>query len=118
MWTRREELAAQISDRHENADYLSGVELPASLGATADLERAGTAATIVVMAVPSHAFRQIFRQVADSLPSGAREVSLTKGIEQDALKRMSEVIREEADLPPSRIAVLSGPNLAKEVAMH
>ena len=118
LWARREELAAEISGRHQNPDYLPAVELPAALAATPDLETAVRSASIVVMAVPSHAFRQIFRQVADVLPAEVPIVSLTKGIEQDSLKRMTEVMREEADLPPSRVAVLSGPNLAKEVAMH
>ncbi|HEX8099945.1 MAG TPA: NAD(P)H-dependent glycerol-3-phosphate dehydrogenase [Actinomycetota bacterium] len=116
LWTRREELASQISDLHENQDYLPNVPLPGSLTATTDIERAARTAGVVVMAVPSHAFRTIFREVAANLRPGVPVVSLTKGIEQDSLKRMSEVIREEADLSPSLTAVLSGPNLAKEVA--
>jgi glycerol-3-phosphate dehydrogenase (NAD(P)+) len=116
LWARREELAEAIASRHENPDYLSGVELPPSLQATHDLERALSSASIAVMGVPSHAFRSIFREVAPLLPSGVPIVSLTKGIEQDSLKRMSEVMVEEADLDPDRVAALSGPNLAREVA--
>lgn len=115
LWARRDDLARSISDRRENAEYLPGVELP-PMAATSDLERAVTGARIVVMAVPSHAFRGVFREVAPFLDGSAVVVSLAKGIEQASLKRMSEVLQEEAGLGPSRVAVLSGPNLAKEVA--
>jgi glycerol-3-phosphate dehydrogenase (NAD(P)+) len=116
LWARREELADAIASRHENPDYLSGVELPASLQATNDLEKALSSASVAVMAVPSHAFRGIFREAVPLVPPGAPIVSLTKGIEQDSLKRMSEIMVEESDLDPSRVAALSGPNLAREVA--
>jgi glycerol-3-phosphate dehydrogenase (NAD(P)+) len=116
LWARREDLAQAIASRHENPDYLSGVELPPSLQATHDLEKALSSATIIVMAVPSHAFRGIFRDVALLLAPRVPVVSLTKGIEQDSLKRMSEVMAEEADLDSARVAALSGPNLAREVA--
>ena len=116
LWARREDLAEAIASRHENPDYLSGVALPPSLQATHDLEKALSSASIAVMAVPSHAFRGVFREVAPHLAPGVPVVSLTKGIEQDSVKRMSEVMTEEADLDPSRVAVLSGPNLAREVA--
>jgi len=115
LWARREELAQAIASRHENPDYLSGIELPPSLQATHDLEKATSTASVVVMAVPSHAFRVIFHDVVPLLGPDVPVVSLTKGIEQDSLKRMSEVMGEEGDLGPSRVAALSGPNLAREV---
>ena len=116
LWARREDLAGAIATRHENPDYLPGIELPPALGATHDLERAVSRAGVVVMAVPSHTFRENFRAVLEVLPPEAPVVSLVKGIEQDTRKRMSEVMRDEADLSPSRVAVVSGPNLAKEIA--
>lgn len=116
LWARREELAQAISTRHQNPDYLAGVELPLSLQSTHDLEKAVSGASVVVMGVPSHAFRDIFRTVVPLLPPAAPVVSLTKGIEQESLERMSEVMIEEGDLDPARVAALSGPNLAKEVA--
>jgi glycerol-3-phosphate dehydrogenase (NAD(P)+) len=116
LWARREELARAIANRHENPEYLAGIELAPALRATHDLEQAVAGSSVVVMAVPSHAFRPIFREVLAFLAEGVPVVSLSKGIEQDTLKRMSEVIEEEGDLGPSRVAVLSGPNLAKEIA--
>lgn len=116
LWARRPELAATVASRHENPDYLAGVTLPPTLASTADLEEAVAPAEVVVLAVPSHAFREVFRGVAPHLRGEAPVVSLTKGIEQESLRRMTEVVAEEADLDPRRLAVVSGPNLAKEVA--
>jgi glycerol-3-phosphate dehydrogenase (NAD(P)+) len=115
LWARRQELADTIATRHQNPDYLPGIDLPPMLGATHDLERVAAAA-VVVMAVPSDAFREIFREAVAHLRPNAPVVSLSKGIEQASMLRMSEVIEEEGSLGPSRVAVLSGPNLAKEVA--
>jgi glycerol-3-phosphate dehydrogenase (NAD(P)+) len=116
LWARREVLAEAIATRHQNPDYLPGIELPPDLTATHDLERCVSGAEVVVMAVPSHTFRGIFRKVLPMLPPGVPVISLAKGIEQDSNKRMSEVLREEGDLDPARICVVSGPNLAKEIA--
>lgn len=118
MWARRPELAEAITGRHRNVDYLADLELPPTLTATSDIERAVAGASVVVMAVPSHAYREVFRQVMPFLGRNAPVVSLTKGIEQDTLRRMTVVMAEEADLPPARLAVVSGPNLAKEVVLR
>jgi glycerol-3-phosphate dehydrogenase (NAD(P)+) len=115
LWARRAELADEITARHRNPDYLPDFELPPSLEATHDPEKAVGEADVVVMAVPSHAFRDVFRQVAAHLEADVPLVSLTKGIEQESLKRMTEVMADEAGLGPERLAVVSGPNLAKEV---
>jgi glycerol-3-phosphate dehydrogenase (NAD(P)+) len=115
LWARRPELAEEIAARHLNPDYLPGFELPPSLLATGDLEKALHRASVVVLAVPSHAFREVFRRVVPLLDKRTPLVSLTKGIEQDTLRRMTEVMAEEADLDPTRMAVVSGPNLAREV---
>jgi glycerol-3-phosphate dehydrogenase (NAD(P)+) len=115
LWARRDEIAEEISGRHTNVAYLPGFDLPPSLVGTSDLERAVRGAEVVIMGVPSHGLRGVFREVRPFLEPDVPVVSLTKGIEQDTLKRMTEVMSEEGDLSPSRLAVLSGPNLAKEV---
>lgn len=115
LWARRAELADEINARHTNAVYLPDFELPSSLASTSEMDKAVDGADVVVMAVPSHAFRDVFRQVVPSLDGQAPLVSLTKGIEQGSLKRMTEVMAEEGDVSPERLAVVSGPNLAKEV---
>jgi glycerol-3-phosphate dehydrogenase (NAD(P)+) len=116
LWARRQELADAIATRHENPDYLAGIELPPALTATHDLSEAAAGAAVLVMAMPSHTYREIFRDVLPLIDRDVPVVSLAKGIEQDTNKRMSEVMREEGDLAPGRVAVLSGPNLAKEIA--
>jgi glycerol-3-phosphate dehydrogenase (NAD(P)+) len=115
IWSRREELADAISTRHENPDYLPNVELPASLVATHDMEKALAGATCIVMAIPSHAFRETWRSVAAFAEPDVSVVSLTKGIEQETEQRMSEVLHDEG-VHTGQVAVLTGPNLAKEIA--
>ncbi len=116
LWARRAELAHAIRDRHENADYLPGVRLPDRLTATSDAHEAVAGADVVVLAVPSQSLRDNLSAVAAALPRGAVLVSLMKGVELGTTKRMSEVIAEVADVPDGRVAVVSGPNLAKEIA--
>lgn len=116
IWARRSDAAEEIERQHRNERYLPGIELPATLGATTDLERAVTGAELVVMAVPSDGFRDRCAEVAPMIGPDAILVSLCKGIERDSGKRMSLVAEEASGLPASRIAVVSGPNLAREVA--
>ncbi|MGD9703541.1 MAG: NAD(P)H-dependent glycerol-3-phosphate dehydrogenase [Acidimicrobiia bacterium] len=113
LWARRPELAEQINTAHVNGDYLPTFQLPDVLQATADIEEAITHADVVVMAVPSHGFRAVLEDVALHLRPWVPVVSLAKGLEQGTLKRMSEVAHEV--LPGHPVAVLTGPNLAKEV---
>ncbi len=115
LWARRPELANAINAGHRNPDYLPDFDLPASLAATDDMAKAVEGAGVIVVAVPSHAFRGVFRSVVPHIGPDVPVVSLTKGIEQESLKRMTEVMAEEAGLPPERVAVVSGPNLAREV---
>jgi glycerol-3-phosphate dehydrogenase (NAD(P)+) len=117
LWARRAELAETINLYHENPEYLPDLAMPENLVATHMIQDAATDAAIVIMAVPSHGFRRVLRQVARHAPDGTVYVSLTKGLEVSTRKRMSQVLAEEVDaISPSSIAVLTGPNLAKEVA--
>ncbi len=116
LWARRSELAETINLYHENPQYLPDLELPDSLLATSELDKALTGAEVVVMGVPSHGFRGVLKDVAAIVGSGPRYVSLTKGLEVDTRKRMSEVIKEEVDgITDAQVAILTGPNLAKEI---
>ncbi|MEP7089761.1 MAG: NAD(P)H-dependent glycerol-3-phosphate dehydrogenase [Nocardioidaceae bacterium] len=116
LWARREELCATINERRENTDYLPGIELPKTVSATHDPERTLAGAEFVVLAVPSQTLRQNLAEWADLVPTDAVLVSLMKGVELGSLKRMSEVIAEMTGAGPDRIGVVSGPNLAKEIA--
>lgn len=115
LWARRPELAEAINAGRANPDYLQGERLPEAVTATADLATALDGADVVVMAVPSHGYRAVLADAAPHIAGAAPIVSLTKGIEADTLKRMTEVTREVLDHDPGRIGVLTGPNLADEI---
>jgi glycerol-3-phosphate dehydrogenase (NAD(P)+) len=117
LWARRPELVSAMTDRHENPDYLPGVALPDSLRVTADIEEACASADVLVLGVPSHGMRAVLMEAAAFVRPAVPVVSLAKGVEQGTLRRMTEVIGEV--LPthlPERIGVLTGPNLAREIA--
>ena len=116
IWARREEVCAAINENRENPEYLPGIELPEAITATHDPEQALHGAEFVVLAVPSQTLRKNLTDWADFIPRDAVMVSLMKGVELESLKRMSEVIAEVTGAGPDRIGVVSGPNLAKEIA--
>jgi len=113
---RRAEVADAISVEHANPDYLPGVRLPDGLTATTDPAEALDGADLVVFAMPSQALRDNLRSLKPLLDPATTVVSLAKGIELATLLRMSEVIAEVTGIPADQIAVLTGPNLAPEIA--
>jgi glycerol-3-phosphate dehydrogenase (NAD(P)+) len=116
LWARRDEVVEAINGKRENTGYLPGIELPPSVRATTDAEEAASDADIVVLTVPSQSLRENLTTWAPMIPAKATMVSLMKGVELGSLKRMSEVIADVTGAGPERIAVVSGPNLAKEIA--
>ncbi|GAB3957314.1 NAD(P)H-dependent glycerol-3-phosphate dehydrogenase [Streptomyces sparsus] len=116
LWGRRPELVEAVNTTRSNPDYLPGVELPQSLRATTDPAEAARDAEFSVLAVPSQTLRANLARWAPLLRPDTVLVSLMKGVELGTAKRMSEVIEEVAKADPERVAVLSGPNLAKEIA--
>ncbi|MCB0985141.1 MAG: NAD(P)H-dependent glycerol-3-phosphate dehydrogenase [Ilumatobacteraceae bacterium] len=113
LWARRPALAEQINTQHVNADYLAAFTLPEALRATSDLAEAVAFADVLVMAVPSHGYRDVAAEAAPHLRPWVPVVTLSKGLERSSRKRMSEVTRDE--MPGHPVAVLTGPNLAKEI---
>jgi glycerol-3-phosphate dehydrogenase (NAD(P)+) len=116
LWARRGEVVEAINERRENTDYLPGIELPPSVSASTDAEKVAADADVVVLTVPSQSLRENLKAWTPILPKDATLVSLMKGVELGTLMRMSEVIHEVTDASPDRIAVVSGPNLAREIA--
>lgn len=114
LWARSADLADAILRTRVNERYLPGVRLPPSVHVTASLADAVSDAGVVLVAVPSHGFRAVLHEMVGALDEGAAVVSLAKGIEAGTDLRMSEVIGEL--LPDHPASVLSGPNLAHEVA--
>lgn len=113
LWARRSELAAQINTVHRNVDYFPTIPLPESLVAVTDAAEAMTGAEFVVLAVPSQSLRANLD--AWAVPTNAVVVSLAKGIEQGTGLRMSQVIAQTSQVAAERIAVVSGPNLSREI---
>jgi glycerol-3-phosphate dehydrogenase (NAD(P)+) len=116
LWARRPELAARIQREHANPDYLPGVVLPEQLTATHDAAIALDGAELVAFVIPSQTLRENLIQWQPLLANDATLVSLMKGVELGTSKRMSEVIAEVTGATDDRIAVVSGPNLALEIA--
>ncbi len=114
LWARHHAVAEAVNGRHENPGYLPGVPLPEALRATTDVGEAVSGATVVLMAVPSHGFRHVLDAVAPYVGPDVPVVSLTKGLEQGTHLRMTELVAQA--LPGRPVGVLTGPNLASEVA--
>ncbi|GHI87183.1 glycerol-3-phosphate dehydrogenase [NAD(P)+] [Streptomyces xanthophaeus] len=116
LWGRRQELVEAINTGRTNPDYFPDVELPAGIRATTDPAEAAAGADFTVLAVPSQTLRGNLAAWAPLLAPDTVLVSLMKGVELGTTKRMSEVIEEVAKVPAERVAVVTGPNLAREIA--
>lgn len=116
IWGRGIEVVDDINIRHRNEAYQPGIDLPASIEATIDPKQALVGASLVVVAVPAQVLRTHLEQWRQYLEADAVVVSLIKGIELGTTARMSQVIHEAAGVEHERIAVVSGPNLAREIA--
>ncbi len=113
LWARRPELVDAMCATRENVDYLPGFALPEQLAISASIEEVVADADVLVMAVPSHGFREVAHQAAEFLRPWVPVVSLSKGLERDSLMRMTEVAADE--MPGRPVGVMTGPNLAKEI---
>ncbi|WP_026540237.1 NAD(P)H-dependent glycerol-3-phosphate dehydrogenase [Paenarthrobacter nicotinovorans] len=116
IWGRRPEVVEQINSLHRNPQYLKDIELPASVTASTDVAEVLKDAALVVLAVPAQSLRPQLGEWKPLLAPDAVVVSLMKGLELGTDARMSEVIAQELGLPADRVAVVSGPNLAMEIA--
>lgn len=116
LWARRSDVAEQINATGFNEAYLPGARLSDTVSATADAAEALTGATTVLLGVPAQTLRANLEQWVPLLRPGVTLVSLAKGIELGTLMRMSQVIVSVTGVDPGQVAVISGPNLATEIA--
>jgi glycerol-3-phosphate dehydrogenase (NAD(P)+) len=116
LWARRAAVAEEINASHRNDAYLPGIELPTGIEATTDAAKALAAATTVMLAVPAQTMRANLGHWTGLIENDATLVSLAKGIELGTLLRMSQVIVQVTGVDPSHVAVVTGPNLASEIA--
>jgi len=113
IWSYEEDVAKSINELRENKKYLNGFQLPQSIDSTTDLKKAASS-EIIIFATPSQYLRETLRNMARFVKKEAVIMSAAKGLEIETQKRMSVVIKEE--LPCEKIAVISGPNISKEIA--
>ncbi len=114
LWLRNQERADEINQQHQNSYYLPGFTLHDNVYATTELKAAVVDADLIFVSVPSGSCREVGTQLAQFVSADTLIVSTTKGIEHQQFKLMSQVLREV--LPHNALGVLSGPNLAKEIA--
>ena len=112
----RPEAAEEINATHRNERRLPGIDLPESLTATADVSALASVGALVIFAAPSSHLRSVVQEAAPHVAGSADVLSVVKGLERGSLLRMSEVIADAGAIDPARIAALSGPNLALEIA--
>lgn len=116
VWSRSADVADEITSAHRNTAYLDGFDLPESLMATTDIEEAVGGADVVVMGVPSHGYRAVLETCSSLIDASTPIISLSKGIEEGSLMRMTEVtLSVLPNHDPDVVGVLTGPNLAREV---
>lgn len=116
IWGRDKQTVAEINSRHTNSKRLAGVDLPLSITATTDPKEALAGTDLVIVAIPSQSARSILAPFADLIPAQAIAVSLMKGVELGTDQRMSEVLCESLNIDLDRVVIVSGPNLAAEIA--
>ena len=116
LWARNADTVAEIQSNRTNSKYLPSIELPANLHATSDLAEALDGCKQLYLAIPSQQLRKSLVEWKSQIPRSVTAISLMKGLEVETGKRMSEVISEALGLPSEQVAVLSGPNLALEIA--
>lgn len=116
MFDRNMDVVNGINEKRKNIKYLKNIHIPEKIIATNDINNAINDSDIIFFAVPSHAVREISKQIKDKIDSKSVIVCLSKGIEQNTHKRLSEILEEE--LPHNPIVILSGPSHAEEIALR
>ncbi|MEI2729911.1 MAG: NAD(P)H-dependent glycerol-3-phosphate dehydrogenase [Candidatus Nanopelagicales bacterium] len=115
IWAREPEVAQSVNELHINEMYHPGLELPPELWVTNDPATALKGAEVIILAIPAQTLRENLTEWKSLIEPDAIIVTLMKGIEATTTKRMTEVIAEVAEVPASRVAAISGPNLAREI---
>lgn len=116
LWAREPEVAKDVAERHENRMFLEGVALPSTLGASTDAADVLVNAELVILVPPSAFLGHVARAVAPHVPKTARVVIATKGIENESLRLMNELVAAALPDHAATLSVLSGPSFAREVA--
>jgi len=118
IWGRNSEVISEINNKNSNTKYLPGVSLPKQLRATTDIQEAFEFGEAIVLAIPAQSLRENLAGWVDTFPKDKPVISTLKGIEADSQLRMTEVVTEILGIPPARIGLITGPNLAGELSLR
>lgn len=114
LWARNPAVCAEVTEQHHNSQYLPGIALTPALAGEPDLQRAATWADVLILAVPSQGVRDVCTRIAGALRPGVPVISVVKGLERGTKRRMTQIVTEL--LPGRPAGVLTGPNIAREIA--
>ena len=118
VWGRNADVISEINEKNSNSKYLPGISLPEQMRATSDIQEAFDFGTAIVLAIPAQSLRENLAKWVEIFPKDKAIISTLKGIEAETQLRMTEVVTEILEIPPARIGLITGPNLAGELSLR
>ena len=118
IWGRNADVISEINTKNSNTKYLPGVELPKAMRATNEIQEAFNFGEAIVLAIPAQSLRENMTEWVSTFPQDKPVISTLKGIEANSQLRMTEVVTEILGIPPARIGLITGPNLAGELSLR
>jgi len=118
IWGRNTSVVDEINSKNLNSKYLPGITLPTQLRATLDIQEAFDFGDVIVLAIPAQSLRENLSSWVKNFPSDKPVISTLKGIEANTQMRMTEVVTEILGIPPARLGLITGPNLAGELSLR
>lgn len=118
VWGRNTDVISEINDKNSNSQYLPGISLPIQMRATTNIQEAFDFGDAIVLAIPAQSLRENLVKWSEIFPKDKAIISTLKGIEAETQLRMTEVVTEILEIPPARIGLITGPNLAGELSLR
>jgi len=118
VWGRNTDVISEINDKNSNSKYLPGISLPIQMRATTNIQEAFDFGDAIVLAIPAQSLRENLAKWSEIFPKDKAIISTLKGIEAETQLRMTEVVTEILEIPPARIGLITGPNLAGELSLR
>jgi len=118
VWGRNTDVISEINDKNSNSKYLPGISLPIQMRATTNIQEAFDFGDAIVLAIPAQSLRENLAKWSEIFPKDKSIISTLKGIEAETQLRMTEVVTEILEIPPARIGLITGPNLAGELSLR
>jgi len=118
VWGRNTDVISEINDKNSNSKYLPGISLPTQMRATSDIQEAFDFGDAIALAIPAQSLRENLANWSEIFPKDKAIISTLKGIEAETQLRMTEVVTEILEIPPARIGLITGPNLAGELSLR